>query len=105
MKITDIIRAALDILEKTQAQEEPAPVVAEPECGCSNTGVDELVVIQRLAGTTGATEPDYANEPEVIVAPTKAAFPSGDDMHYSKNPADIRTNAPSMYPGYRAERR
>lgn len=106
MKITDIIRAALDIIEKTQPQEEPTAepvqVVAEPGADCCEPGVDELIVIQRLAGTTGATEPDYANEPEVIVAPTRAAFPSGDDMHHSKNPADIRTNAPSMYPGYQA---
>jgi hypothetical protein len=24
----------------------------------------------------------------------------GDDVHKPKNPADIRTNAPSMYPGH-----
>jgi hypothetical protein len=23
-------------------------------------------------------------------------------VHYSKNPADIRTNAPSMFPGFQA---
>lgn len=106
MKITDIIRAALDIIEKTQSVEEPATepvqVAAEPDADCCEPTVDELIVIQRLAGTAGATEPDYANEPEIIVAPTQAAYPSGDDMHYSKNPADIRTNAPSMYPGYQA---
>ena len=101
MKITDIIRAALDIIERQNEQPEvtisPEPV-AEPE-------VDELIIIQQLSGMPTATEPDYANAPAEIVAPIKAAFPSGDDMHYSKNPADIRTNAPSMYPGYQAERR
>jgi len=45
-------------------------------------------------------EPEYANTPHEHVAPPEAAYPAGDDMHHSKNPADIRTNAPSMYPAH-----
>ena len=45
---------------------------------------------------------DSANDRD-DVAPIGAAFPGGDDMHHSKNPADIRTNAPSMYPNFQAK--
>ncbi len=60
----------------------------------------ELQDMQRLAGLLD--EPEYANEPNAVVAPMAAAFPAGDDVHHSKNPADIRTNAPSMFPGFQA---
>jgi len=56
--------------------------------------------MQRLAGILA--DPEYANEPNAIVAPVAASFPAGDDVHHSKNPADIRTNAPSMFPGFQA---
>jgi hypothetical protein len=45
---------------------------------------------------------EYSNTPQERTAPVTAAFPSGDDVHHSKNPADIRTNAPSMFPGFQA---
>lgn len=96
MKITDVIRNILDIIDGAEDQPDQsvdAIVVVEPQT--------DLAVLQQLAGLS--QEPEYANEPNEIVAPLGAAFPNGDDMHHSKNPADIRTNAPSMYPGYQAE--
>lgn len=98
MRVTDVIRGILDLIDRGESQEAATPAIAveiEP--------ADDLAVIQQLAGVTA--EPTYANEPNEIVSRLGAAFPSGDDMHYSKNPADIRTNAPSMYPGYQAEKR
>jgi hypothetical protein len=98
MRVTDVIRGILDLIDRGESQETAAPAVAveiEP--------ADDLAVIQQLAGVPA--EPEYANEPNEMVARLGAAFPAGDDMHHSKNPADIRTNAPSMYPGYQAERR
>lgn len=116
MRITDIIRGVLDLVDATDAPAQPAPdaiaalavapdepvlqVAVEPE-------PDLLAVIQQLAGLE-APEADcgiqtqYANEPSEMTAPVSAAFPGGDDVHSRKNPADIRTNAPSMYPGYQA---
>jgi hypothetical protein len=67
-------------------------ITAEPEA--------DLMDMQRLAGILA--DPEYANEPNTVVAPVAAAFPAGDDVHHSKNPADIRTNAPSMYPSWQA---
>ena len=96
MKITDIIRSVLDIIDGAESPaQEPAVAIAidvEPQ--------EQLMDMQRLAGILA--EPEFANEPTEVVAPVTAAFPAGDDVHHSKNPADIRTNAPSMFPGYQA---
>lgn len=119
MRITDIIRGVLDLVDATDAPAQPAPdaiaalavapdepvmqIAVEPEL----PEPDLLAVIQQLAGLE-APEADcgiqtqYANEPSEVVAPVGAAFPGGDDMHSRKDPSDIRTNAPSMYPGYQA---
>lgn len=116
MKITDIIRGILDLadvaIERLPAEPVAQVVAIEPEQTCGTCGIapcsceqepDLLAVIQHLAGVE-VSEPDlgYANQPEEQIAPVGAAFPGGDDMHSRKNPADIRTNAPSMYPGYQA---
>jgi len=107
MKITDIIRAALDVIERQSEEQqvfvEPAakPVaVIEPEV--CEPAVDEIVIIKQLSGMSADTGPNHVNAPGEQVSPIGAAFPAGDDMHHAKNPADIRTNAPSMYPGYQA---
>lgn len=99
MKITDIIRDVLDVIDRAEAPEqEPVAAVVELE-----TEPDiELADMQKLAGILGVEEPAYANAPMEIVAPVTAAFPAGDDVHHAKNPADIRTNAPSMFPGFQA---
>jgi hypothetical protein len=119
MRITDIIRGVLDLVDATDAPAQPAPdaiaalavapdepvvqIATEPE-------PDLLAVIQQLAGLEApeadcGVQTQYANEPSEVVAPVGAAFPGGNDMHSRKNPADIRTNAPSMYPGFQAEKR
>ena len=98
MRVSDIIRNVLDMIDQAEAPEqEPVGAIAveaEPAA--------ELQDIQRLAGLFD--EPEYANEPNEIIAPMAAAFPAGDDVHHSKNPADIRTNAPSMFPDWQARR-
>lgn len=95
MKITDIIRSVLDIIDGAEAPAEPVvaiEIATEPEA--------DVMDMQRLAGILA--DPEYANEPNEVIAPVAAAFPAGDDVHHSKNPADIRTDAPSMYPGFQA---
>jgi hypothetical protein len=100
MKITDIIRGVLDVIDRAEEPErEPAVALAiqvEPEA--------ELMDMQRLAGILDVEEPEFANEPNAIVAPVGAAFPAGDDVHYSKNPADIRTDSISMFPNWQARK-
>lgn len=95
MKITDIIRSVLDIIDGAEAPAEPVVAIeisAEPAA--------DVMDMQRLAGLLA--DPEYANEPNTVVAPIGAAFPAGDDVHHAKNPADIRTDAPSMFPGFQA---
>jgi hypothetical protein len=99
MKITDIIRGVLDVIDRAE-EPESEPVVAAVELEVEPA--EELADMQRLAGLLDFKEPEYANAPVEIVAPVTAAFPAGDDVHYSKNPADIRTNAPSMFPDWQA---
>ena len=83
MRATEIIRNLLDILDQVEdAETQPA------------------VVVQVSAEEPANNE--YANTPNEVISPLGAAYPAGDDMHQSKNPADIRTNAPSMYPNYQA---
>lgn len=59
---------------------------------------------QEESGTehTG-TDIQYANSPNEEVAPISASFPSGTDIHHSKNPADIRADSISMYPNHQHE--
>lgn len=49
------------------------------------------------------TEPQLSNSPSEHVIDAETVFNMGDDVHRPKNPADIRTNAPSMYPDYQAK--
>lgn len=111
MRITDIIRGVLDLADMAGAAsapvQQPAVIaVSEPNTEPDPAEGDMIAVLQKLAGMEAdcGTEvmPEYANEPKETVAPVGAAFPGGDDVHARKNPADIRTNAPSMYPGYQA---
>jgi hypothetical protein len=100
MKITDIIRGVLDVIDRAEEPEQaPAVAVAiqvEPEA--------ELMDMQRLAGILDVEDPEFANEPNTIIAPVGAAFPAGDDVHYSKNPADIRADSVSMFPDWQARK-
>ena len=100
MKITDIIRGVLDVIDREEAPEsEPVIAVAveiEPE--------EQLMDMQRLAGILDTEDAEFANEPNAIVAPMGAAYPAGDDVHQSKNPADIRTDSISMFPDWQARK-
>lgn len=86
MRATEIIRNLLDILDQVEDQQEQPIAV----------GVD--VVVAQTAEPTA----EYQNVPHEMVSPLGAAFPSGTDLNKSKNPADIRTNAPSMFPDFQA---
>ena len=98
MKITDIIRGVLDLIDGAEAAEqEPVMAIAvdtQPE--------EQIIDMQRLAGILA--DPEFANEPNAVVAPMGAAYPAGDDVHSSKNPADIRADSISMFPDWQARK-
>jgi hypothetical protein len=101
MKVTDIIRSVLDLIDGAE-DPQPEPVVAIAVDAAPD---QELETMQKLAGIFGVDdEAEYANEPNEIVAPIGAAFPAGDDVHHSKNPADIRSDSLSMFPDWQARK-
>lgn len=103
MNVTDIIRSVLDLIDS--AQESPDDSTAAIEVDVAPENDQELEDIQKLAGILGIDGSDsYANEPNEIVSPVVAAFPAGDDVHYSKHPSDIRADSISMYPDWQARK-
>jgi hypothetical protein len=96
MKITDIIRTVLDLVDRAEIEKPKEP---EMQVTVQAQGdPDELARIKQIAGllTTGETE--YSNSPEEKVADVDAVIASGTDLMKSKHPADIRGEHPSMYP-------
>lgn len=100
MKVTDIIRSVLDIIDHAEDPEPQAVAVVQVQ----TDGGEELQDMQRLAGLIDLSEPEFANEPHTIVSPVPAAFPAGDDVHHAKNPADIRSDSISMFPDWQARK-
>jgi hypothetical protein len=58
---------------------------------------DDVDTILVLSGIGKAT-----TEPHEHYFPLSSAYPAGDDVHHSKNPADMRSDSVSLYPGYGA---
>lgn len=100
MKVSDVIRSVLDILDS----EVPA---ARPEATVSVQAVvpnddEQLERMKQIAGLLGNKDGEYSNSPEEKYATIDDVMRHGDDVHHPKHPADIRTNAPSMYPNFQA---
>lgn len=100
MKITDIIRGVLDVIDRAEEPEAEPTIAVAIETDPEQEQRDML----RLAGILDCDNGEYANAPAEIVAPVTAAFPAGDDVHYSKNPADIRADSISMFPDWQARK-
>lgn len=101
MKVAEIIRKVLDLLDSEQE------VIDSKE---SNTGPEvelelDLDCLAKLAGIEQAESAEdlvYANEPHEQYRTNSSIFTSGTDINKSKHPADIRTNAGSMFPDFQA---
>lgn len=69
---------------------------------------DILNFIDQVNTTVDGEESDtqeYANTPHEVTQPVATILAQGTDVNHPKNPADIRTNAPSMYPNHQAEKK
>ena len=100
MKVTDIIRQVLDLVDAAE-QAESQPIAVEPEVA----EPDALIRIRHIAGLLpDGEEGEYQNTPQEKTAAVGAAFPAGDDVHHSKNPADMRTDSISLYPDWQARK-
>ena len=104
MKITDIIRKVLDVIDQAeceQAQETPAPIEAEVEI--TNIPVDpysdEVRRMKQIAGLLPVGEPVIANAPNEQYADVDAVTTlAGGGPNGPKHPHDLRVKDPSMYP-------
>ena len=98
MKITDIIRQVLDIVDAVEQPEPKMAVVVSTEPSPAEDDA-ELVRMPQIAGLIGTGDTEYSNSPEEMTAPIDAVLASGDDVHKSKHPSDMRSDSVSMYPG------
>lgn len=76
MKISDIIRSTLDLIDPGTVPVKKIQVVVQPV--------------------------EYANTPGEQIADIDRVLADGDDVNKSKHPSDIRSNSVSMYPGHQS---
>jgi len=104
MRATEIIRNILDLIDQVDCAQQPIIAVAEPVNEPIQTGVDNNRFKQIFDMLSSEQHQMYDNSPaEVIAGIESVTTNAGGGWNGPKNPADIRTNAPSMYPGYQAE--
>jgi len=98
MKITDIIRSVLDLVDSADHAEPEMAVVVSTEPDASSDDA-ELLRLRQIAGLLGSGDTEYSNSPEERVAPIDAVLAAGDDVHRSKHPSNMRSDSVSLYPG------
>jgi len=94
MRVAEVIRNILDVLDALDQhdQEQQAANPASPH--------DEEAAIRtkQIQDLLDKSPGPLANSPNEQYADINAVITSGTDVNKSKHPADIRTNATSMYP-------
>ena len=96
MRVAEVIRNMLDVLDAIEQYDQSEDrldgrLPHDPELAVRNRQIADL----RDNGNK-----QYPNSPNAQYADVEALTATGNDVNKSKHPADIRTNAPSMYPGY-----
>jgi hypothetical protein len=106
MRISDVIRGVLDIIDQAETAQQPQAVIAiqatEPEDSSADDA--ELVRMRQIAGLIDNEDGAFQNTPTERYATIDDMMSHGDDVHRPKDPADIRSNAPSMYPNFQARK-
>jgi hypothetical protein len=95
MRATEIIRGVLDLIDQVECAQQPQEMPADPVGGA----------FAQLFSQLSAVPQGYDNSPDPRVqgidSVTTAAGLGG--LNGPKNPADLRANSVSMYPGFQAE--
>lgn len=112
MKITDIIRKVIDVIDQAEAAEQPVQQVIKPEeadggieaevqINFNDPAEEEIRRFKQIAGlTTDAARPLIANAPDEKYADIDAVTTlAGGGLNGPKHPADIKGSTISMYPG------
>jgi hypothetical protein len=93
MRIQEIIRQVLDIIDQAEAQGAEQPV---EDMGYTDADIKRF---KQIAGLT--TSGEYSTEPNEQYADIDAVTvdAGSDSWQGTKHPADIRGEHPSLYPG------
>jgi hypothetical protein len=105
MRASEIIRGVLDLIDQVEcAQRSEAEItIIDPVEEPVQTGVDNNRFKQIFDILSAERDQMYDNSPNEVVAGIKSVTThAGGGVSGPKNPSDIRTNAPSMYPGSQA---
>lgn len=107
MRATDLIRGVLDLIDQIDCpqQEEPAmAVIVQSDEEKIQTGVDTNRFDQIVDLLTADYHQMYDNSPaEAIAGIDSVTNKAGGGWNGPKNPADLRGNSLSLFPGYQAE--
>ena len=96
MKITDIIRQVLDVIDQA---EQPAGPKVDVEVNINDPYDDEVRRMKQIAGLLPVGEPVIANAPTEQYADIDAVTTlAGGGPNAPKHPHDLRVKDPSMYP-------
>jgi hypothetical protein len=97
MKITELIRDILDVIDGV---EKPQPDDSVEEKGYKDSDIKRFKQIIDLADQPEC-QPEFANEPNEQYADINAVTQDAgaDSWQGTKDPADIRGEHPSLYPG------
>ena len=96
MRVQEIIRGILDMIDGVESHQPVQPV---EDMGYSDADIKRFKQIVDLAAADETAE--YANEPNEQYADIDAVTvdAGADGMNGTKDPADVRGEHPSLYPG------
>lgn len=99
MKISELLRGLADLIDRESQPTMSVQVTQQSEpCAPEMQTADDIARMKVLSGLVSDAPREHANEPQPMVSDIANVLHNGTDLNKSKHPADIRTNAPSMYP-------
>ncbi len=93
MRVSEIIRQVLDVIDQAEAQQVETPV---EELGYTDKDIKRF---RQIAGLT--TDKQYSTEPneQYMNVDAVTVDAGADQWQGTKHPADIKGEHPSLYPG------
>lgn len=99
MKITDIIRKVLDVIDQAEEPAKPDGPTVDVEINVDDPYNDEVRRMKQIAGLLPTEHPVIANAPNEKYADIDAVtVDAGGGPNGPKHPADMKANSISMYP-------
>jgi hypothetical protein len=107
MRIQDIIRKVIDIIDQADAPEETTAVIIPSEPSGQDSPLthahDDVRRFRQIVDLADSGPTEYGNTPKEKYADiTAVTIDAGGGVNGPKHPADIRGEHPSMYPAYQA---